>query len=274
MGNKIKFSFDVIVLMIFVLLILFPWENYFKAGFDLSAMGSDPSLKHLLGTDNLGRDLLIRIAHAIKGAVLPLWLAVFLCTIGGILFGAMSIVFEESSKMARKFSSLFKLLLSAAAAIPIGVVAFSYSVLQERAGIGPVLISLGTLFFIRSYLQVSSLYLEDQKLSYWRAHQSIGGSLLNRLFSYGLGGRWKEILFSSFCFHLQVSVAIEASLSYLGFGIQEPQASFGNILASHFDLYLKGQWQILIIVVSALLLSSQFPSSLSSIFKKRSPVIP
>ena len=53
-------------------------------------------------------------------------------------------------------------------------------------------------------------------------------------------------------FHMKMAVVIEASLSYLGFGVQEPQASFGNMLASHFELYLRGQWQIMLLIVDGL----------------------
>jgi ABC-type dipeptide/oligopeptide/nickel transport system permease subunit len=62
-------------------------------------------------------------------------------------------------------------------------------------------------------------------------------------------------------FHLRTAVAIEASLSYLGFGIQEPSPSFGNMLAAHFDLYLKGQWYVLGILVLWLGVTAAFPQA-------------
>jgi len=66
-------------------------------------------------------------------------------------------------------------------------------------------------------------------------------------------------------FQLRVAVAAEASLSFLGFGIQEPQPSFGNMLSSHFDLYLKGHWSVLLVIVGGLALAALFPASLAAL---------
>lgn len=125
-----------------------------------------------------------------------------------------------------------------------------------------MLIALSLLIFVRSYLQIHELFLHDRKLGYWQAHEAIGGGMFSRIFRYGFGGSWSEPLLQSLRFHLMIAVSIEASLSYLGFGIQEPQASFGNMLSAHFNLFVKGQWYILIVIVIALWLTAKFPSIL------------
>src|SRR5690606_6943936 len=132
-----------------------------------------------------------------------------------------------------------------AVSVPVGVVAFAWAAVQERAGLTPVLVSLAVVFAVRTALQVQDLFRHDAFLGYWEAHASMGGRLFSRLMSYGISGRWKWGLLDTLAFHLKAGVAIEASLSYLGFGIQEPQPSFGNILSSHLDLFLSGNWFIL-----------------------------
>ena len=70
----------------------------------------------------------------------------------------------------------------------------------------------------------------------------LGGSKLTRVIKYGVFRSWKKEIVEMFFIHLQLAFIIEVSLSYLGFGVQEPNPSFGNMFKSHFDLILRGDF--------------------------------
>jgi peptide/nickel transport system permease protein len=245
----------------FLLLALGPWARLFGERMDLAHMLADPSWQHPLGTDSMGRDLLVRVATAIREGVLPLWAGVLAGTAAGVLLGVGAVIARERRGF-RPATRVFDVLAAVLAAVPVGLVAFGWAAVNERAGLMPVLVSLSTLFAIRAYLEVRNLDRHDQNLGYWQAHAALGGTKANRVWRYGVFGGWARPLATMLGFNLRVAVAIEASLSYLGFGIQEPKASFGNLLAAHFELYLKGHWQILLIIVAALALTAAFPASL------------
>lgn len=255
---------DLPIVVAFLALALVPWGTWFGGKVRLADTLLPPSAAHPLGTDNLGRDLLVRTSAALEGGVLPLWGAVAASTLAGAALGT-AVVMIRRRKLGAGAARGFDLVATVLAAVPVGVSAFAWAVWWEKGGLAPVCLALGALFAVRSYLQIRDLHRHDQHLAFWTAHASLGGSESARLWRYGVMTGWRWQLAEALGFHLRAAVAIEASLSYLGFGIQEPHASFGNMLASHFDLYLKGHLSVLAVILAALALAAAFPSCLLSV---------
>lgn len=266
--NTLQFSlfffhhlYHALVVIIFLALLLIPFSLFFENSINLSSMLSEPSFSHLLGTDNLGRDLLIRISDTIHSAVVPLWSGVAVGSFLGLLLSLLLIFLSQFSLL--KFLDKFSIFLaSIISSVPIGIACFVAAVLLEEADLYSILIPLAILFSLQTLFIVNSLFHRDQHLGYWTSHRALGGSLVQRVVKYGLLRSWKPELLQLFSFQLTAAIVIEASLSYLGFGIQEPSPSFGNILSSHFDLYLKGEWFILVIICISLFIVTAAPRSL------------
>lgn len=256
---SINFIFNIVFLGGFALLAVVPWASIVSAEFNLTNMLATPSIAHPLGTDNLGRDLLVRLSEAVKYSVMPIWLGVLISSLLGCFLGVFSIQWRILKSMS-PMVDLSRLLATVVVSIPVGLMAFSWAALGEQTGLVPVMCSICLVFALRNYLMICDLYRHDEHKGFWQAHASIGGRLGHRLWRYGVLGEWKWPLLDALGFHLKAAVAIEASLSYLGFGIQEPTASFGNMLASHFDLYLKGHWYVLIVIVCSLALCAAIPA--------------
>jgi ABC-type dipeptide/oligopeptide/nickel transport system permease subunit len=262
---KLEILFSFLVTLIFLSLALIPWQLWFSPDIELRSMNLSPSSAHFLGTDNLGRDLLVRLSKAIGGAVLPIWISVTLATVLGSVVGVLMCALQVQNGY-RRFAGYLLGLPGFIAAIPIGLLVFYIAAWNEKAGLWPVIIGLTLVVTSRSSSQVLELFAQDSRLGFWQAHAASGGRLLHRLWNYGILGSWRELLLATFCFHLSVAVSIEASLSYLGFGVEEPLASFGNMLASHFDLIFKSQWQVAIFVAGAMAIVIATPFSLMSLF--------
>jgi peptide/nickel transport system permease protein len=253
-----------LVLITFVALVVVPWGDWYGVSVRLADAMAPMSSAHPLGTDNLGRDLLGRLAEAARGAVLPLWGAVACGCLVGLLMGTTSLTWRQS-RLGAVCARGLDAAASVAAGLPAVIGAFALAVLWEGGGLWPVMTSLAALFGLRTYLEVQDWARQDGRLGFWTAHTALGGTFAARLWRYGVLTAWREPLLQSLAFHLRAAVAIEAALSYLGFGVQEPQASFGNMLSSHFDLYLKGHWQTLVIIVAALTFSVAVPTAVAAI---------
>lgn len=274
MPKSLRHTMNMLIVGVFITLVVMPWDMWLGSRVDLAHSLAGMSAAHPLGTDNIGRDLLVRGASALRGAVLPLWLGVILGSVVGLGVALLAILVVEARR-ARTAVALLDVTAALLASIPVGLVAFAWAVWQDHAGLLPVLLSLGGLFAVRTYLETRDLFRHDAGLGFWTAHAALGGSLFYRLWRYGVLAGWKWTLLRTLCFHLRAAVAIEASLSYLGFGIQEPQASFGNMLASHFDLYLKGRFEILVIMSALLALTAALPGAAADLLQwTLSPKIP
>ena len=227
---------------------------------DLSQILAPSSAAHWLGTDNMGRDLLQRLGQAAYGAVLPLWGLVLVASAAGAGVGFAAVILG-ANRWTRGVVTALQAVSATLGGIPVGVAVFVVAAWLEGTGLVPIAAALCVLFALRNLQLVTELYRLDARLGYWQAHQAMGGRLADRLWRYGFCGAWKWALGDTLVFHLKAAVAIEAALSYLQFGVQEPQASFGNMLASHFELGLHGEWRILLLILAGLLVTAAAPSA-------------
>ena len=228
--------------------VLFAFFYPIDRSVDIALGRQAPSWIHPLGTDSMGRDLLARLLDATVETVIPLWLGVILASLVGVAIGLILMAFEGKSRLAlvvSEFAGSFCIFFTSA---PITLLVFLWSVFYQSAGLLPVLQALFLLIIMKNFLWLKLQYSVSKNKQYWLAHYSFGGSLMKRLVTYGLLGSWRVSFVSTLIFHLQMVVVIEAALSYLGFGVQEPEASFGNILASHFNFALRSDWSVLITV--------------------------
>ena len=256
---------DAIVVIAVLMLALPPWASFFSDKVDLAHMHSGSSWQHLLGTDNLGRDLLVRLSQSLAQAVLPLWSSVIVASTAG-LFMAQVALATATSRYSRYIFNTFGILAVAAASVPMTVTTFAWAAWFEEAGLYSVILALSAIFTARAYLHTRDLARQSTNLAFWSAHEALGGRTGDRVWRYGISSAWTPELLLALGLNLRVAVAVEASLSYLGFGIQEPTASFGNILAAHFDEYLKGQWTVMAMTLAALALTAAAPPAFIRLF--------
>ena len=248
---------DAGIVTVFLLCVLLPWESWLGTRPNLALMSETISWSHPLGFDNLGRDLLARVAAAFRGAVLPLWAAVAGGAIFGVILGWLATLVAKP-----KFVLVLDAFMTLICALPVGILAFAWAALREEAGLLSVLASMTPLATALAYMRFRDLVRRDASLAYWEAHHAAGGALSDRLIRYGVVGAWSQPILQLLGFLLRVAIAVESALSYLGFGVVEPQPSLGNILAAHFELYLRGEWRVLAVISAALALAAAFPGAL------------
>jgi peptide/nickel transport system permease protein len=267
-GNYFGRTYDKVVVFLWLALAFLPWGEWFISKVRIGDALKGPSLIHPLGTDNVGRDLLVRISDAIHTSVLPLWLSSLIGVLSGIGLALWSISLTWHPPW-RRFFGFFNVIAVIVTAIPAGVMAFAWGAFREKVDLQGVLWTLTLVFAFRMYLLIGDLNRRDYGLAYWKAHEALGGSPLTRIWRYGMCGGWTREISESISLNLRVAVAIEAAVSYLGFGVTEPAASFGNMLATHFDSYLKGHMGVVVPIILGLGLTARFPVALLRLMRVR-----
>lgn len=215
---------------------------------DLAARLTPPGAEHLLGTDQAGRDLLSRIIWGSRESLFIAFGAVALGLLVGVTLGLIA-GFRQGTLLEtvimRTFDILFSIPLLVLAVAVIGVVG------TGPLTIGPIfvgdqakLIALIGLSFTPALGRVTyASTLVEAKSDYVRAKRSQGASWAELIFVEILPNAIPPVLVQATLF-IGVAVIVEASLSFVGLGVQPPAPSWGTMLSDARNYIFSGEWWI------------------------------
>jgi peptide/nickel transport system permease protein len=209
-----------ILLMIIVGMI---WTPYEPTAMNSAEKLQGMSLRHPMGTDNMGRDVLSRVMY---GSRITLFIAigtVFIGSVVGTIIGALTGYFGGM------FDEIAMRIIDALFAFPSILLAL---VIISVFGTGwiQLLVSLG-IAFVPSYARiVRGEVLRCRNMDYVENARLQGVSNLRMIFVHILPNI-KGVMASSIMIGFNNAVLAEAGLSYLGVGSQPPYASLGKMLS-------------------------------------------
>ncbi len=208
----------------------------FVMPYDPDAMNSElkhaaPSLLHPFGCDNFGRDLFTRV---MVGARTTLVVAFGTVAIGaglGILIGAFTGYFGGwvDEVLMRVIDALF-----AFPSILLAMVVISLL----GSGKYQVIIALGIAFVPSFARVVRSEFLKQREIDYVKNARILGCSHLRIMFVHILPNTL-QVLVPTVMIGFNNAVLAEAGLSYLGIGVQPPDASLGRMLSEAQTYWFK-----------------------------------
>jgi len=181
------------------------------------------STEHLLGTDQLGRDLLSRIIYCTRVSLTVSLGATTLGTLLGTLIGVTSAFFGGRydlgvQRFVDAWESIPNLLLLLTIISLLG------------PGLFNVLVVLGLSFGIQNSRIIRGAALSVKKNAYIEAAQAFGGSSLRIMLSHMLPNVAAIIIVVA-TIGLGNLILVEAALSFLGFGVPQPHPTWGGMLS-------------------------------------------
>jgi peptide/nickel transport system permease protein len=198
--------------------------------------GTQP--EHLLGTDQLGRDYLARLAYGARISLLIGIMTVITSGLIGITLGVLGGFFGGRVDDAVLFAITTRL------SIPVVLVALAVVGLMG-SGLGLVVATLGLLLWDRFAVVARATTMQIRNLDYVNAARCAGASTPHLLI--------KEIL-PNIASHLAVvatlemalAILLEAALSFLGLGVPPPLPSWGLMIAEGKDYMFFSPWVIMV----------------------------
>lgn len=211
-----------IVAVIIVLALLAPLLAPYGPQEITSEFSAAPSLKHLLGTDQIGRDVLSRLLYGTRVSLFVGFMATVISTVLGVLLGLLAgYVGGALDMLLMRFTDM--------------VMSFPYILLILVASVifKPGLWSIILIFGFVDWPGVARLVrgsiLSIKEQDYVKSSQIAGMPRSYILFSDILPNVMTNILVFATTV-MATSILDEAALSFLGMGIQPPAASLGNML--------------------------------------------
>lgn len=221
--NKLAIAgFLVLVLISLIVIIVPPFLTYSEAEIDPLAFNAPPSSTHLLGGDDVGRDVLSRLLHGGRVSLFVGLASTFISVLIGIPLGILAAFYRGTVEIIiMRLSDVF-LSFPSIILILFLVSIFGPSIITVTVVIGV----LGWPLFARL---IFGTVLSIKEKDYIEGAVAIGETAPSIIFKYILPNAVAPILIQ-ITFRIAAAIVLESSLSFLGMGVQPPAASWGNML--------------------------------------------
>jgi len=228
--------FGAVIILLFVCTaVLAPWlapYEYDKP--DISAVLQPPSIEHLFGTDEFGRDIFSRIVYGTQISLRVAFVAVGVSLVIGTVLGAL----------AGYYGGVVDYIISSitdiAWAFPTTLLAIAFIAALDT-GVENVIIAIALASWSGYCRVVRGQFLSLREREFVQAARILGMSDARIIFGHVLPNALAPVIVMA-TLELPKAIVIEASLSFLGLGAQPPDPSWGVILDSGKGLLDQAPW--------------------------------
>jgi peptide/nickel transport system permease protein len=224
-----------VVLAFFALSVMSPVIAPYDPGrIDVDNILSPPSSKHLLGTDDLGRDVFSRMVYgagiSLKVGFVAVGIAVFI----GIILGALS----------GYYGGLVDVIVMRIVDIMLCFPSF-FLILSVIAFLEPSIFNIMAVIGLTSWMGITRLvraeFLSLKERDFVLAERAIGAGAPRIIFMHILPNALAPVLVSA-TLGIASAVLTESALSFLGIGVQPPTPSWGNMLTQGKEVLGVAWW--------------------------------
>ena len=207
---------------------------YGPAAINVYNVLSPPNSAHLLGTDDLGRDVLSRIIWGSRTSLKVGFIAVGIAITIGTVLGAIAGFYGGT------IDSLLMRFVDIMLAFPTFFLILAVIAIVEPS-ISTIMIIIGLTGWMDVARLVRAEFLTLKERDFVSAARAIGASDSRIIFRHIIPNALSPV-FVAATFGIAGAILTESGLSFLGLGVQPPEPSWGNILTSGKDYITVAWW--------------------------------
>lgn len=225
-----------VVILLFVgVSLLSPWIFPDPNDIDVGRVRQPPSLTNPFGTDELGRDLLKRLAHAGRFTLAVGFGATAVSMVLGVLWGMTAATLGGWVDEG--------LMRPADAILAIPTILFALVLVAAfGADTGSLIFIIGLLMTPLTVRVARSSVLSELQSDYVRGLTAVGVTRPRILATQVLPNVMPPLIAQA-TLNVAIAIMVEASLSFVGLGVQPPAASWGTLLKQGYDNLFQTLWQ-------------------------------
>lgn len=204
---------------------------------DLSHRLASPDAAHVLGTDELGRDILARMMFGARVSLAVGFFATLISVVVGSFLGAIAGYYGRAADWI--VSRLIEVVLCFPFLfLVLGIVALF------RPSLMTIMIALGLTTWTNEARYIRAEFLRIRELEFAQAARASGARDARIIFRHLLPNAIAPVLVSA-SFGVAYAILTESALSFLGLGVPLPKASWGSILSDAKSQIEYAWWLIL-----------------------------
>lgn len=234
----------VIMLVVVVLIAGAPlFTSYTPTQQKLTNRLKPPSAEHIMGTDDLGRDMWTRVLYGGRYSLTVGLLAMGVSIVLGTLIGLVSGFYGGwIDGLLMRMTEIFLAVPRLFVLIVLTTFLRALDLPWMRPGsFWPIAVVIGILAWMSVARLVRASTLELREREFVQASKALGGSDSRMLFQHILPNVASPIIVAA-TLGLAGAIISESGLSYLGFGVQLPTPTWGNMLSNTQNQMLTAPW--------------------------------
>lgn len=225
-----------IVIAVLIILIVFgkfivPFDPYMM---DPTCKSAAPSAVHLFGTDNMGRDMLSRVIDGARVTLIISITSVAISLVLGTILGLLS------GYLGGAVDRMVMRIVEALSSFPMILLALVISTILG-SGIKNVIIAIGLAYTPAFIRVIRSMTLTVKECEYIQSAVAAGLTRTQILVRYILPNVSSVIIVQTSLSAAQ-AILSEASMGYIGVGVQAPEASWGSMLKAGYNFMETAPW--------------------------------
>lgn len=235
-AGLVSFGGAAVVLVILAALLAPVLSPYDPLRQDVSGLLAPPGPHHLLGTDNSGRDILSRVIWGARVSLIAGLVSVAIGVLAGSLIGL------SAGYWGGRIDGVLMRVIDAVLSFPALVLALALAAVLG-AGLSGVLIALGVVYTPTFARLMRGQVLTIRTREYVMAARVLGGADWWILLRHVLPNSAAPIVVQA-SLSIGFAMLAEASLSFLGLGIQPPEPSWGSMINSGRGYLQQAPWMV------------------------------
>ena len=256
-SNKVALASLCVVVLIILSAIIVPMcSQYDYSTNDLSATNLKPSSEHFFGTDQLGRDIFVRVFMGARYSLTIAIVAAFINLVIGVLYGGIAGYFGG------RVDAILMRIVDVIYSIPLTIYVIIFMAIFNKpgsagSGIGTIILALSISYWIGMARIVRGDVLQLKQQEFVLASKALGASDFRILIRHLIPNCMGSIMVT-LTLLIPEAVFTEAFLSFIGLGLVPPKASLGTLANEAMKAIYAYPWQLLFPAVMICLIILSF----------------